>query len=91
MYLDIILLLLLVLCMTIGVMRGVLSPLITFFSLFLSIWLVVLFLDPCLGELKELTHPWEGNFLVTLLHLINDYQPLDHRLISCTISAYSAA
>ena len=67
MYLDIILLLLLLLCMTIGVMRGVLSPLITFFSLFLSIWLVVLFLDPCLGELKELTHPWEGNFLVTLL------------------------
>ena len=45
--------------MTIGVMRGVLSPLITFFSLFLSIWLVVLFLDPCLGELRELTHPWE--------------------------------
>ena len=24
-------------------------------------------------------------------HLINDYQPLDHRLISCTISPYSAA
>ena len=24
-------------------------------------------------------------------HVINDYQPLDHRLISCTISAYSAA
>ena len=24
-------------------------------------------------------------------HLINDYQPLDHRLISFTISTYSAA
>lgn len=67
MYLDIILLLLLVLCMVIGIMRGVLSPLITFFSLFLAIWLTVVFLDPCLGELEALTRPWEGNFLVTLL------------------------
>ncbi|MBO7543748.1 CvpA family protein [bacterium] len=67
MYLDIILLLLLVLCMTVGVLKGVLTPLITFFSLFLSVVLVVFFLDPCLMGLRELTHPWEGNFLVTLL------------------------
>ena len=67
MYLDIILLLVLVLCMTVGVMRGVLSPLITFFSLLLSVWLVALFLSPCLAEFQALTSPWKGNFLVNLL------------------------
>lgn len=67
MYLDIILLLVLLLCMTVGIMRGVLSPLITFFSLFLSLWLVALFLSPCLEEFQALTAPWKGNFLVNLL------------------------
>ena len=67
MYLDIVLILLLVLCMTVGLVRGVLSPLITFFSLLLSLWLVALLLDPCVFELQSLLRPWEGEFLVRLL------------------------
>lgn len=53
--------------MTIGLVRGVLSPLITFFSLLASVWLVTFLLSPCQEEVAVLLRPWEGNFLVTLL------------------------